>query len=315
MKNGLAVILSLLVSKLVFANVTLQDLDKNFCPYTVEQSGPNLYTFELLHAKSLYGDFFIQRRMSENHRISLLTTPKKTIQLASWIGRIKDFTVVNESIFILTNDFLIELDHKANFLDKFALPKSNQYKSLGLSFHESDYSIYIARGKRGILRFELNTRTFGPNYAINTVNQSGHLSSAVSVDSEGDLLYVAMTGQSEKGFNGVTVFYTKTQSIENLAEYNKRRSGVVSPDARIYINDSKVFINNMGWIHELTINQIQTSSTVRPTWRAIPLWQGNHQQYIMLKGDFIFEDNQIMGCGRYRTLDDKYFGKAFAFTY
>ena len=124
-----------------------------------------------------------------------------------------------------------------------------------------------------------------------------------------------MTGQSEKGFNGVTVFNTKTQNIENLAEYHKRRSGVVSPDARIYLNSGKVFINNMGWIHELTIDQIQTRSTVRPTWRAIALRQGNHQQYIMLKGDLVFSENQIMGCGRYRTLDHKYFGKAFAYTY
>jgi len=107
-----------------------------------------------------------------------------------------------------------------------------------------------------------------------------------------------MTGNTEKGFNGVIVFDPQTNQLVSSSEYNRRTAGVIDPYASIYELNGVITLNNGGWIHHVKKSELLTKKVIKPTWQALPHQQNNYQQYVMIEGDLIFEDGQIKGCGK-----------------
>lgn len=308
--RSLLVILCLASSFCFATDVT--DLEARFCPDSVEQNGSRLRTFPLFHDKAPEGDYFIQNKWVDGARAAMLFTPNFSAKLPAGARALMDFKIIKESIWLLTRDTLAEFDKEGQLLNLYPIPESNQIRARGLGYHASLDAIFIAQGRIGLRKFDLNKREFTVKYPLNTINENGHRSSAISVVSHQGDLYTLMTGASQKGFNGVVIFDPVSVNIKNKAEYDRRRSGVVGVDARIYVYRDNVVINNSGWIHSISLDDAQNRSRVRPTWSAIAHVQENYQQYIMLSGDLIFNQDEAMGCGRVRNLRDQYYGKAFA---
>ena len=110
-----------------------------------------------------------------------------------------------------------------------------------------------------------------------------------------------------KGFEGIAV-YNASSKVSSQDGYDKRRSGNVGYDTKIYQRGESVFLNNGGWIHAFLTKNILRYRTLKAKWLPIaedvetPDHRGKLnklRKYRMIKGDFIFKDNQIMGCTQY----------------
>ena len=298
-----------LLSTIICQGADINELQAKYCPDSVEQNGARLRTFPLLFDSAPEGEYFVQNKMREGRRVNILFGPLFETEIKN-ARAVVDFKVLEDSIYVLTIDTLIELDKDGYPIARYNIPQAYQSKVKGLAYHAEQQALFLAQGRLGLRKFDLNSKSFTSTYPINTTNDNGHYSSAISVVAFEDDLYVLMTGASQKGFNGVVIFDPASNTIKNKAAYDRRRSGVVGVDAKIYTYDNQVVINNSGWIHRVSMQDAQSRSTIRPRWQAIAFVQGNYQQYIMLSGDLIFSQDKVLGCGRVRNLDDKYFGQA-----
>ncbi len=177
------------------------------------------------------------------------------------------------------------------------------------SFHLLEDKVYIAHGNLGLIVFDLSARKFIHTDKINTKNGGGFSSEAVSVSGEShSQLFIAMSSW-HKGFDGITVYDATSKKIIHKMAYDKRRSGNVGPNTKIYQKGESVFLNNGGWIHAFSTKNILRYRKLRASWLPIAEEEetiGRHggseklKKYRMIEGDLIFANNQIMGCTTYK---------------
>ena len=82
------------------------------------------------------------------------------------------------------------------------------------------------------------------------------------------------------------------------------RAGVVDPDAKARWFNNSLVLNNGGWIHVITSEQLAKGKPVKPRWVAHLINRGMDQHYMMLRGEFFFEGNTLLGCGLYNERVD-----------
>jgi hypothetical protein len=82
--------------------------------------------------------------------------------------------------------------------------------------------------------------------------------------------------------------------------------GVLDVDVKARMNGDSLILNNGGWIHVITRAQIESEKDIRPRWAALVIPQDGpvNAHYMMLKGEFVIHDGQVMGCGAYTSQEN-----------
>ncbi|MCR9203699.1 MAG: hypothetical protein NXH75_03915, partial [Halobacteriovoraceae bacterium] len=178
---------------------------------------------------------------------------------------------------------------------RYAPNTSRHEKPQGMDLRGEE--ILIAQGTMGLISFDLKSRNFSFRHRANTLNEDGRASMAVSVTWEGHYAYLALATASQGAFTGVVVIDLLTNSIVNKAAYKQHRYGVLDIEAKIYFKKGKIYINNGGWIHSFTKKDIISKEYPRPRWQGIQRDHQGRKLYARIRGDFIFDQGQIFGCG------------------
>ena len=304
----------LLVTFIVFTSmayglVDMDELNANHCAHTINQA------HTIVTPPLFFEDSSLQLKTTNSKTHYEFRYNSQSHELKGNTGKIRDFVVTQNYIWTVGTAGLIKHDLNGDFLSFYGHKSwqgSRHNLPRGVYYHKSNNHLYIASGGAGLLTFDLNTQQFTSKDILNVQNDNGHLSAAVAVVGDAsDRLYIAMTGNSERGFNGVLSYSLNQKKILNKAEYNKRRAGVVFPYASIYLENNKVILNNGGWIHSLKLDQVESKSTVKPRWHAIAYYLNDVRKFVMMAGDLLFEEAEVIGCGRYFQNNGQVDYKAF----
>lgn len=283
------------------AQMSLETLSEKHCERSVFTDNTNKTP---INAPLFFDAVGLQAVATENGpRYEISVDGVYISELSDLPSKIYDFTTVGDDIWTVSSQGLRRYGLDGALLGTYAHKEWMQglnFWPRSVYFHAAQNRLYIASGRLGLLRFDLESKSFLDSDLLNVNNDNGHFSAAVAVTGYGENgLYIAMTGDSQRGFNGILSYDSKTQKILNKAEYNKRKAGVVYPFASIYTYEDKVFLNNGGWIHSIGNKEAQTKSTILPRWISIPLYQGSERSFIRINGDLVFNKEYVMGCGSF----------------
>ncbi|MCO4794803.1 MAG: hypothetical protein KC493_13880 [Bacteriovoracaceae bacterium] len=304
--------LILLIVSIVFSTQSLASIDRdtlnnNYCKRLIS-FGPNQSTYKTnppLYYSYNSEDYFIQRVKRNSRTFYEFSTPHGLFELKGEFSTVRDFVITDDRMWIASLSGLLEFNLEGKQLKSWVYPgttpgrRSEQPRGV---FHDRPSGhLLLASAGMGLVAFDLTNRSFTFSDPLNTYNQNGHYSSAIAITGDQNgVLWIAMTGETQKAFNGIVTYDLQTQKMLGAAAYNRRKHGVLFPYGSLYLNSNSIYLNNGGWIHSFTRNDLLTNGTVRPIWKPIERRSNNYRQYIMIKGDFIFHNNEIMGCGTYR---------------
>jgi len=304
--------LTFLIIPGVAYSFTTQTLSDSLCFNTVEKkNSSNLYR---VHRPLNYEYEGIQYFLHKNEFFSLNqnTAEKKRRFLVD--ENAIDFFVQEDSLWTL-GEKLIERDLVTGKVkNRYPTgPKGVEKRTKAKGFHYLEGKVYIAHGSLGIVVFDLSDRKFNYVNSVNTKNSRGYISNAVSVSGDSPSnLFIAMSSW-KKGFEGITVYDASSNRVIHNMAYDKRNSGNVGPDAKIYHKGESVFLNNGGWIHAFKTKNILRYNSLKASWLPIveEINISSHhgapkklKKYRMIKGDFIFANNQILGCTVFKNKEE-----------
>ena len=206
--------------------------------------------------------------------------------------KIKSIIQLEDKLWVLTSDEIFELGIDGSI-------KGN----------------YVVTGSRNMTiagNLLLIVRSGGVLSAFDTVKKvevwSSYLDEAksgvaVSVAFDGKNAQVLMTSRHENGFDGVATVSLEGKVLKQTP-YNKYRFGVIDPNATSRWHNNQLVLNNGGWIHLISADQLARAKKIKPYWVAHAMGEGRDRHYMMLKGEFTFEGNTLVGCGTYHELAD-----------
>lgn len=214
---------------------------------------------------------------------------------------VKGLLKIGNSIWALAPFDLIQMNEKGEIQNTFNFePTMNQdWGALSMTSHND--MIIITRGVGGILGFDMKTSAVKWTNFM-TGNDDGYPSGIANV--EGNIYAAAATSMSQ-GFTGIIKINPETGVIEKRAPYH-REWGVMDTDAKANAFNGDLVVNNGGWIHKITMKQIESGKAFKPRWVA-KMIQANgdvNAHYLMYNGDFFFEGNDLVGCGLYMDQQD-----------
>lgn len=240
---------------------------------------------------------FVARRIVSGNGARFVLETEQGDEVYMHHEAIKSLVTIADGIWGLSSHELLQFDTNGNFISSFSLnthpAQANQAR--GMSAHAG--MIFLARGRGGVAAFDSVTQKMKWETRLNEIKNS----MAINVVAAGDKLYVIMTGTAEGGFNGVATLETQTGKVLQATPYDYRRAGVIYPETPAHMWQGKLVLNNGGWIHVLTEKDLQSAKPVRPRWVAHVVGEGQRQHYMMLKGDFFFENDTLVGCGVYHV--------------
>ena len=294
--SRMATIFLLFVSATSFAVPDISDLDKNHCQNLITDLGQGRFrTNTVLAYENEGADYLIQRRGSDY----ILFSPDGEFPLKAPMQTLRDFIVLGDRIWTVGLDGLMEFTLEGELVRRYL-----ETKPRGLYYHPGGKVLFLASWGDGLQAFDMKTKKILYTHPINTSNNNGNYSGAVAITGDGhNNLYIAMTGRTQYGFNGVVTFDLTRNQVGETAEYDKRRAGVIDVYPKIYNRTDEVILNNGGWIHRIKKSDLQSKKKIRPTWKAIPHIMGEYRQFIRIEGDLIFDRDEVFGCGTYNIRD------------
>jgi hypothetical protein len=294
--SRMATFLYLFISSATFAAPDLGDLDQKFCQFLKTNLGPGQYqTNPLLHVEEQGMDYFIQRRGQEN----IFFSSEGDFPIKAGLERYRDFVIHGDRFYTVGKSNLSEFSLQGELMERHL-----ETKPRGMYLHAADDVLFLASGDDGLQAFDLRNKKLLFTHPLNTVNDDGQRSAAVAITGDGNsTLYIAMTGSTQYGFNGVLTFDLRKNQISAKSEYNKRRAGVIDVYPQIYNRTDEVILNNGGWIHRIKKSDLRTKKTILPKWHAIPHVVGDYRQFIRIAGDLIFDQGEVRGCATYNIRD------------
>lgn len=263
----------------------------------VPGSRPGFYSVrEPLVFRENGGTAILQKVTYRDETFYIVNNGVKTYQLRSNLKKVRDFVMRGDNLWLIDQEYLIEFDGRGRELNRYSFSQtiSKYEKPRGLDIREDE--LLIAHGSLGLVSFDLRSRQFNQLDLVNTQQARGQRSLAVSVTWVGSLAYVALTGNTQHAFNGVVVYDLHNARMVNASGYKKHRHGVVDPYARLYFYDNSVYMNNGGWIHQLDPNELASKKFTRPKWLPIPFPFQDRNRYLRVRGDFIFQNDEVFGC-------------------
>ncbi len=210
---------------------------------------------------------------------------------------IRSIVETEESLWLLFDYDVLNLSFKGDEIARYPFvfnpnPQTTKAVSMGLA----NDLLLIARGSEGLTA--LNTRTGKIQWHKEFSSIDAGKPIAVAFD--GSHAQVVFTSTRENGFNGIATLDIDTLETLHQSQYNQRRAGVISPDAKAHWSNNNLILNNGGWIHVITRKQIQDEKPFKPKWLAVEVGGDRDLHYMMLTGDFFIENNKLIGCGKQR---------------
>lgn len=265
-----------------------------------------------LFFKGVDGLHSVQKVLFQNESILLWRSPKTVVKLRGELARVRDFIIYKDELWLLSGAKLYSFSQRG-------LKTSEQQYRSGLSPKDFPHSLvamdnkfYIAHGGVGLISYDPETSAFSFVSALKTFQEKGRsLAVSLAIYKGSSKLVILHAANSEAAFNGLVSFDPAMNIMEHEFAYERRKDGVVDRYGLIYTSGANIYINNGGWIHEL---KELTSGRQRPKWLAIRDENADRASFIRLRGDFIFDDGSILGCGivRPKKRGDKRFAKLFS---
>ncbi|MCF8059436.1 MAG: hypothetical protein K9K67_09080 [Bacteriovoracaceae bacterium] len=219
-----------------------------------------------------------------------------SIPLRANLSKVKDFVVYNDHIWVIDEFDLIEFNESGRELNRFRFTQSQNKSDRPVGMDLREDLILLAHGGLGLVSFDLKTQQFKFLHGVNTTQVDGRKSLAVSVTWQGERAYVALTGNMQYAFNGIVTYDLSKNEVINRAAYRQVRYGVVDPGARLYVKEGSIYLNNGGWIHRFSEQDILTAEFPKPQWLPIPHQHNNRNMFLRIRGDFVLESDTIFGC-------------------
>ncbi len=209
------------------------------------------------------------------------------------------------SIWALTATELVEINSGGDVLNSYKIEETGNPFWQSLSMVKAGKKLIISRGAAGLLGFDLETRTVAWNNWMPGDNEG--YPSGLAFD--GTNVFAAVATSQERGFTGIITFSPETGIISRRTPYDVARWGVIDTDAKAQMSGDSLVLNNGGWIHVITKKQIESDKAIRPRWAALVIPQAGevNAHYMMIKGEFVIHDGQVMGCGMYTSQQDGVF--------
>jgi hypothetical protein len=240
---------------------------------------------------------FVARRIVSDEGARFVLENNQGDELYVHHESIKSLATLSNDVWALSAHELLQFDSAGTFISRFSIDthpaRANQAR--GMSAGEG--VLFLARGRGGVAAFDSVTQKMKWETRLNEIKNS----MAINVVLAGEKLYVIMTGTAESGFNGVATLEAQTGKVLQTTPYDYRRAGVIYPETPAHLWQDKLVLNNGGWIHVLTEKELQSAKPVRPRWVAHVVGEGQRQHYMMLRGDFFFENDTLVGCGVYHV--------------
>lgn len=246
-------------------------------------------TSNLQNPPVVFGEGVVASRINSDYLLSDLEG--KTI--FSSPTKIKAVVSHSDNYWLLSSSTILQIKNDGTMMDSFEMEKS-------ISMTKAGDLLLIVRGGGTLTAFDMvQKKEIWTNY-LNEIPDGD----AVSVAFDGKNAHVVFTGNRENGFNGVATVEIAGGNIIKKVPYDISRAGVVDPDAKVRWFNNSLVLNNGGWIHVITAEQLAKGKAVKPRWVAHVVNRGMDQHYMMLRGEFIFEGNNLLGCGLYNEKVD-----------
>lgn len=218
-----------------------------------------------------------------------------TYRLQGNLKTIEDFVVYRGDLWVLSEGTLFQFDNEGFLLNSFRYPQTGKHEQ-AQALDIRNGKLIIAHGKLGLVSFDIKKQEFSFLSPVNTWQVDGRRSKAVTITWQGNLIFAALSGLQRGAFNGLVIYDIDRNEIINEAEYRNGREGIVDPRAKIYSHEGKIYLNNGGWIHHLKVEDLLTRSNARPRWLSIPYPFGDLRRFLTIRGDFLFQKSEILGC-------------------
>lgn len=200
------------------------------------------------------------------------------------------------------NDYSIELyEMDGNKVGEFNLldsPSDGQYHNYkARDFALLNGMLYVAHSTYGLVQFDMDSKKVVKVFS--TENFQGNKptrSMVVAVGSEANGLYTAITRATPNAFQGIAYFDGSSSSFTKHNAYNERRMGVVGLYPTIHSNETKVILNNGGWVHVIEKSRLKGNKKVTPKWIAMKESDDEGFSYSTMVGDITVVRNMIYGC-------------------
>lgn len=208
--------------------------------------------------------------------------------------KIRGLVEAFDSLWLLVDYEMINISKEGELIGRYPFVfNPNPQTAKGVSLVRVEDLLLIARGSAGLSAFNMRTGKLQWHKDFNEVDDG----KPVAVTFDGEHAQVVFTSTRENGFSGIVTLNLESQDILFKTPYNQRRAGVIAPDVKAHWFNDSLILNNGGWIHLITRNQIETQKPFRPKWVAVEVGGDRHLHYMMLTGDFFIKDQTLVGCG------------------
>lgn len=206
------------------------------------------------------------------------------------------------SIWALTPSQLIEFNSAGETVNEYLIEWTGNPQWAALSMAKAGKMMIISRGVGGLIGFDLEKREIAWTNWMPGDNEG--YPSGLAVD--GDKVYAAVATSQERGFTGIITFSPETGVISKRTPYDVQRWGVLDTDAKARMHGDSLILNNGGWIHVIKRAQIESDKAIRPRWAAHVVPQNGpvNAHYMMIIGEFLIHNGQVMGCGAYTAQEN-----------
>ncbi len=251
-----------------------------------------------VNAQPIFDSNYVARRSNGMFVLETLSGTQVTNTAAS----IRSIVREGASIWVLTANQIVELDTTGEVLESYDLEQSGNPSWYGLSMIQFNRKLVISRGAAGVTAFDMDTREFvWTNWFAGT---DDGFPSGLATD--GRVIYAASATSHQNGFTGIVSLNPESGAIIRHTPYDVRRSGVLDTNVKARMHGEDLVLNNGGWIHLITKKQIESEKAIRPRWVAhmMPAEGPVGVHYMMIAGDFLMHDGQVMACGTYTAFEE-----------
>jgi hypothetical protein len=207
--------------------------------------------------------------------------------------KIKSIAIQAQFIWVLTSFELIQLKLDGPVVSKTILENNH-------SMTVADQLILIVKNNGLIVAFDTISKTETWSSDLNEVKGG----QAVGITFDGKNAQVIMTSNREGGFNGIATVNPLKGEVLKTTAYDYRKAGVIHPDTSGRWYKGQLILNNGGWIHLITAAQLAKDKAMKPRWVAHAIGSRADLHYMMLRGEFTFKENTLLGCGIYNERQD-----------
>jgi|GEM_PF-3549405 len=263
-----------------------------------QRSNPSNPSFSIMNPP-VFAEGFVARKSAAHGQFAIETLGG--VEIFKHPTRITSLVLEGDTLWALAGFEILQLTTAGELLGRHTFETQENPAWRGKTMVLADDLLIIARGLAGMLAF--NTVTHKIEWSTLMSEVEGGM--PVSVQFDGTQIWAVMATTYQNGFTGFAALELTTGRVTKLTPYDQRRAGVIEtePSSR-WFNDSLV-LNNAGWIHVITRKQLESGKAIRPRWVAQPMPQDGEVQphYMMLVGEFFFEQNNLVGCGVFTTHD------------